>query len=184
MEIGNKPLKMGWKYGIGFALFSAIIYTLLLLFFNSVSNNIDYSVSEMLIQGAIFGLLFVIIFPLVMKLFGKKLSNSDTLKIIPVLESDEEIEIHGPANMFRGIEGVGGKLFLTNKNIIFKSHKINIQTGQTAFDYNDIKGIETLKTLNLINNRLRITTVDDNSHVFVVNERDLWLKHLQERIEL
>lgn len=184
MEIGNKPLKMGWKFGIGYAFFTAILYTLILWIFNSLSNNIDYSVSEMLVQGALFGIIFALVFPLVMNKLGKKLSNSDTLNIIPELESDEEIEIHGPANMFRGIEGVGGKLFLTNKHMIFKSHKINIQTGQTAIDYNDIKGIETLKTLNLINNRLKINTVDDKSHVFVVNERDLWLKHLQERIDL
>ncbi len=183
MEIGNKPMKMGWKFGIGYAFFTAILYTLILWVFNSLSNNIDYSVSEMLVQGALFGIIFALVFPLVMNKLGKKLSNSDTLKIIPELESDEEIEIYGPANMFRGIEGVGGKLFLTNKHMIFKSHKINIQTGQTAIDYNNIKEIETLKTLNLINNRLKIITVDDKSHVFVVNERDLWLKHLKERID-
>ena len=38
----------------------------------------------------------------------------------------ENIEIEGPANLFRGMEGVGGKLFLTNKKVAFKSHKINI----------------------------------------------------------
>lgn len=184
MEIGNKPMKMGWKFGIGYALFTAIIYTLILWAFNSLSNNIDYSVSEMLVQGALFGIIFAVVFPLVMNKLGKRLSNSDTLNIMPNLETDEQVEIKGPANMFRGIEGVGGKLFLTNKHMIFKSHKINIQTGQISIDYNDITGIETLKTLNLFNNRLRITTVDDKSHVFVVNERDLWLKHLQERVNL
>jgi len=36
------------------------------------------------------------------------------------------------------MEGVGGKLFLTNKKLIFKSHKINVQKGQTSIEYHNI----------------------------------------------
>lgn len=182
MEIGTKPMNMGWKFVIGFSIFTAIIYTLLLWVFNSLSNNIDYTIPEMLVQGAIFGLIFAIGFPFIMKKLGKRMTNSNRPQITPELGSDEQVEIEGPANMFRGIEGVGGKLFFTNKNVIFKSHKINIQTGQTTIDYADINTIQKLKTMRFIENKMRIETKDGKTHDFVVNERDLWVEKLKERM--
>ena len=182
MEIGNKSMHMGWKFIIGYAVFTGVLYTLILWMFNSLSNVIDYSLTEILVQGAIFGLIFALIFPFVLNKLGKRLSNSEKYKIIPELDNDEHIEIYGPANIFRGIEGVGGKLFLTNKNVIFKSHKINIQTGQTKMDYADIHTIHKLKTLGFIENKMRIETKDGKTHDFVVNERDLWVEKLEERM--
>lgn len=51
---------------------------------------------------------------------------------------NEIIVKEGPANATRGMEGVGGKLYLTNQRLIFESHAINFQTGTTEINITDI----------------------------------------------
>lgn len=36
-----------------------------------------------------------------------------------------------PANYFRGIEAVGGKIYFYEDRLVFKSHLFNIQRGET-----------------------------------------------------
>lgn len=181
MEIGNKMIKMNWKYRALFAIATAMLYTFLLWTFDYFSDEKLYSMNNLIFQGVFFGIFFGIGFPYVSQKFGEKLTKN--VKIKPELDVDEQIEIEGPANLFRGIEGVGGKIFLTNKKMIFKSHKINIQSGQTDIDYADIKEIVKRKTAKLIDNGIRITTNDKIEYDFVVNERDLWIEKINDRIK-
>ena len=183
MEIGNKMIKMSWKYRIIFAIGTAILYTLLLWTFDYFSNEKLYSLNSLIFQGVFFGIFFGIGFPYINEKLAGKFSNKMGIKIKPELELNEEIEIEGPANLFRGIEGVGGKIFLTNKKLIFKSHKINIQKGQTDIEYSTIKEIVKRKTAKLIDNGIRIITDDGKEFDFVVNERDLWFEKINERIK-
>jgi hypothetical protein len=117
-----------------------------------------------------------------LKKFGNKFSSKLGKNIKPELTQNEEIEIEGPANIFRGIEGVGGKLFLTNKKVIFKSHKLNIQKGQTDINYENIAELIKRKTAKLIENAIRIKTNDGKEFDFVVNEREKWIEKLNEKI--
>ena len=65
--------------------------------------------------------------------------------------------------------------------MIFKSHKINIQKGQTDIEYSTIKEIVKRKTAKLIDNGIRIITDDGKEFDFVVNERDLWFDKITVR---
>lgn len=49
------------------------------------------------------------------------------------LEKDEKIVRRNRANHIKPLEGVGGKLFLTNFRLIFKSHFFNIQACVNQF---------------------------------------------------
>ena len=44
------------------------------------------------------------------------------------------------ANLLKGIEAVGGKLYLTNQCLIFESHKFNMQSNITEINLSDIRG--------------------------------------------
>ena len=156
MEIGNKMIKIYWKYRLIFAIGTAMFYTFLLLTFDYFSEVILYSINILIFQGLSFGIFFGIGFPYVSEQFAGKFSKKMGMKIKPELELNEEIEIEGPANLFRVIEGVGGKIFLNNKKVIFKSHKINIQKGQTDIEYSTIKEIVKRKTAKLIDNGIII----------------------------
>ena len=54
----------------------------------------------------------------------------------------------------------GGKLFLTNKRLIFKAHKYNLQTGETSIDLQKINSIQERKPARLVDNGLRIETTE------------------------
>jgi len=45
------------------------------------------------------------------------------------LKEGETIIKEGLGNLQRGIETVGGKLYLTNRRLIFEAHSFNIQSG-------------------------------------------------------
>lgn len=183
MKIGNKMTKMNWKYRIIFAIGTAILHVFLLWTFDYFSEQKLYSINSLIFQGVLFGIFFGIGFPYVNEKLAGKFSNKMGLKNKPVLEPNEGIEIEGPANLFRGIEGVGGKIFLTNKKLIFKSHKINIQKGQTDIEYSTIQKIVKRKTAKLIDNGIRIKTNNGKEYDFVVNERDLWFEKINQRIK-
>jgi hypothetical protein len=182
MEIGNNITKMNLKLRVIFALLTGVSYTLMLWLFDYFSDDNLYSIGNLIFQGVGFGLLFGIGFPYINEKLAGKFSNKVGMKIKPELELNEEIEIEGPANLFRGIEGVGGKIFLTNKKLIFKSHKINIQKGQTDIDYAIIKGLVKRKTAKLIKNGIRIISQKGKEYDFVVNEGDLWFEKITERM--
>jgi hypothetical protein len=101
---------------------------------------------------------------------------------LPNLEPNEEIEISGPANLFRGVEGVGGRLYFTNQKLIFNSHKINLQSGQTNIDYSEIVSVEKRKTGFIVNNGIRVIIRAGKSYDFVVNNREEWLFEFEKRV--
>ncbi len=183
MEIGNKMIKMSWKFRIIFAIVTAIGYSFLLWAFDYFSDEKTYSINSLIFQGIFFGIFFGIGFPYVSEKFARNFSKKMGIKIKPEIELNEVIEIEGPANLFRGIEGVGGKIFLTDKKLIFKSHKINIQSGQTNINYDEITEIIKRKTAKLIDNGIRIKTNQGNEFDFVVNEREKWIEKLNEKIK-
>ena len=68
------------------------------------------------------------------------------------LEQNEELIKKGSANFQKGIEAVGGKLYLTNQRLIFEAHAINFQGGTTIIHLSNIVSIEKIwtKFLNLV----------------------------------
>ena len=91
-----------------------------------------------------------------------------------------EIEIkEGGANLQKNIETVGGKLHLTNQRLIFKSHKINIQTGITEIQLADIESIKKCWTkflgfIPIMPNSLAVNTIDGKVFSFVLFGRSSW----------
>ena len=126
-----------------------------------------YSWQSIAFQGVFFGAAMVFLFPF---LFGKLAKNLGK-SIYPDLGESEMVETEGPANLFRGAEAVGGKLFLTNERLIFKSHKLNFNTGQLDFTYEEISDISSRKTARLVDNGLRLRLVDGREFDFVVPNR-------------
>jgi len=183
MEIGTKPNRVSWKYKFGSMIITGVLYSAILFAFDYFSNDKLYSTYSLIFQGVFFGIATGLGFPLITEKFGGKFTSKLGGNVTPVLSDTEEIEISGPANLFRGIEATGGKLFLTNKNVIFKSHTMNIQKGQTNIQYDNIKEILLRKTAKLIDNGIRITTKDGKNFDFVVNEREQWMQNLSKRIK-
>lgn len=93
---------------------------------------------------------------------------------------DETVVKEGLANMQRGIEAVGGKLYLTNQRLIFESHAFNIQRGATIIPLSSVMGVRKCwtKFLNLIPiapNGIAVSSTEGKKYRFVTWGRQEWI---------
>ncbi|KMZ42399.1 MULTISPECIES: GRAM domain-containing protein [Bacillales] len=75
------------------------------------------------------------------------------------------------ANLFRGREGVGGKLTITSERLYFQPHSHNNQTQPLELHLNDITAVEKWNTLFVIPNGMKIKMHNGQEHKFVVWKR-------------
>jgi len=136
------------------------------------SKNIIIAIITSLLTGLFAGLLFGLIIG-----WFKKSKFTDYASSI-ALDENESIKLYTPANHFKGLEGVGGILFLTNKRLYFKSHKINIQVHELTIPKENIKEAFKHKTLGIINNGLTVITSNGQKEKFVVEKVNEWIKEL------
>lgn len=83
----------------------------------------------------------------------------------------EEVLFKGAANLMKGIEAVGGNIEITDKRILFESHKFNIQSGATSILLEHISNYKLGNSLGLIPNRITIVTKKGIEYKFVVSKR-------------
>jgi len=97
--------------------------------------------------------------------------------------NDSEIIIKkGRANHLKQYEGVGGKLFLTNQRLFFKSHFVNVQTHEESIQLKDIVGVEA-KHSDFISRRLSIFLSNGTVEHFIVYKRGTWVEEIQKAIK-
>ncbi len=183
MEIGTKIPRLNWKLKIASALYMGLFFVSALCLTHYLIDRELQNISNYIFQGIFFGILGGLVFPYMLERYGKGIASSIGKNIQPTLTESEQVEVEGPANLFRGIEGVGGKIFLTNKKIVFRPHKLNIQKKQVEIEYQNIEEIVKRKTAKLLNNGIRIKMNDSRKFDFVVNEREVWIEKLHERIK-
>ena len=94
--------------------------------------------------------------------------------------AENEVLFKSGANAMKKLEGVGGTLYLTEKALFHKPHKINIQTDETSIPLDTIKRFETKDDFLIIRNMLMIITKDDEVFKFRVNKRKVWVNKLNE----
>jgi hypothetical protein len=92
------------------------------------------------------------------------------------LEQGEDLVHLGPANHLKGVESVGGKLFLTSRRLRFRSHKINIQTHDESYPLEDILSVEPARTLGILPNGFAVLLRDGRRERFVVFSRGRWIE--------
>ena len=161
-------IKISWKNRLFLLLTNGIIFTLILSLTHYFLDGEAINWYKMGLQSIFFGTFMAVVFPF---LFGQLANNLGNI-IYPDLDEAEKVEMEGPANLFRGVEAVGGKLFLTNDRVIFKSHKLNINTGQSDISYDIISEVSPRRTGKLVDNGLRLTLVDGREYDFVVSNRE------------
>jgi hypothetical protein len=154
------------------ALFFGLPWTLIMTIVNSLMKG-GFTIN-ILITTAIGGLIAGLAFSIVINYLTNRLYK----KTIVEMSEDEKLIKEGGANHFKGKEGVGGKLVLTDKRLIFKSHKLNIQNHQDNFDLQKIVKAEGTKTLGILNNGLSIELTNKDTHKFVVDEPNEWVSEI------
>ena len=168
------------KAGIIFGTVMTAFFFLQTLFTsdNLGAKNILISLIVAVFCGALAGILYA----WTVGKFGRSGWIDNQTRI--TTEPGESILFDTPANHFKGIEGVGGKLYLTNKRLVFKSHKINFQKHQLSINLSDIQKVDRYKPLGIANNGLLIKTADNKIEKFVVEKREAWMEQMCENNSL
>lgn len=97
------------------------------------------------------------------------------------LKQGEQIIRKSLANLQKGIEAVGGRLYLTNQRLVFEAHKMNIQGGNTEINLSDVQSSKKCWTkflgfIPLMPTSVAVYTNTGKEYRFVVWRRRAWRK--------
>jgi hypothetical protein len=90
----------------------------------------------------------------------------------------ETVLKHGGASHFKGIEAVGGRLFLTDQRLVFKSHRFNIQVHQESYPLADITAVEPRRGISIVGDGLAVVLSGGREERFVVFGRRDWITQI------
>ena len=105
----------------------------------------------------------------------------------PFLKNNKDIELRKnesiikkkAANHLVGNEFVGGKLYLTNQRVVFKSHKLNFNNHQISFELNDIQNVVKSQLFN----GMIIILKNGKEAPFVIWKRKKWINEITNLIQ-
>ena len=86
----------------------------------------------------------------------------------PAESANETILADVAANLWRGIEGVGGRLLITSKRIKFTPHAFNLQSIPLEVPFSDIANAVAVNTMYIIPNGMKVCTKSGVVYQFVV----------------
>jgi hypothetical protein len=131
------------------------------------------------IIGTIAGISAGLIFALILAIFEYIISRRFAF-VKQEMSKRLEILYDDSANRFKGKEAVGGWLFLTIEEIIFKPHGLNMQNQEAVIPLNTILEISKVNTLGIIPNGILIKTSENDVERFVVNNRKIWIQRIMQ----
>ena len=126
------------------------------------------------------GLMGGVFFGLAIAIFSNSQWVEDSSR--PEIPIDEQIIKDGPASHFKGFENVGGWLFLTDSRLIFKSHSFSFQNHELSIPLNEVVDAQSVLTMKLIPNGLKVEMRDGHSERFVVEGSREWSCQITEMI--
>lgn len=94
------------------------------------------------------------------------------------LREGEQVLKDGAANLQRGVETVGGRLYLTNQRLVFQPHRFNVQFQPAELELAGVRSVRPCwtKLLNLIPlapNSLSVVAAQEE-YRFVLFGRRAW----------
>lgn len=101
-----------------------------------------------------------------------------------VQHMDGKVLLHaGKANHLLNREMVGGKLYLFEDKLHFKSHAFNLQSHSMEWPLGSIYTVELFNMAGFIPTGLLVTTHAGTREKFVVNGRKFWKQKIEEAIK-
>jgi hypothetical protein len=88
------------------------------------------------------------------------------------LKENETILEDVAANLYRGIEGVGGRMKITDRRVIFEPHAFNLQTQAAEIPLEQISEIRKYNNLGFIPNGILFKLKSGIQYKFVVWGRE------------
>jgi len=109
------------------------------------------------------------------------LRNKMVASIVVDVGKNEAVLRASGANHIVAKEGVGGKLVLTDRRLIFVSHKFNVQNHRFETSIDEVLAAEPIKFWKLFDTGLLLELKKGEQHKFVVNSPAEWITSIRER---
>ncbi|MBI2388416.1 MAG: hypothetical protein HYV09_02260 [Deltaproteobacteria bacterium] len=151
------------------AVFGVVLGGVVLIASGDVGRAIVVAIGT----GAVFGGLLA---------FVRRLNSSgalDDAEAASVLDEGEQLLHVGVANHFKGIESVGGRLYLTTQRLRFRSHRVNIRVHDEWYPLESVVRVEAARTLGIIPNGLRVHLAGGAVERFVVEGNAAWAERIE-----
>lgn len=133
--------------------------------------------------AAIGGVMCGVLFAVAIAAFGARAADSGASDAALFgTDGGETLVRSGLANHFKGMESVGGKLYLTDHRLRFVSHKLNVQRHDESYPLREITRVEKTRTLGIVPNGLRITLRSGARERFVLYDRNAWVAAVEQAI--
>jgi hypothetical protein len=97
----------------------------------------------------------------------------------PQNEAEELIDKFA-ANLMRGVEGVGGRMILTNQRILFETHEINLQTTPLAIPLSAIQSVVPSNIVGIVPTGITIRCSSGEEYRFVVWGRERIISKIED----
>ena len=96
------------------------------------------------------------------------------------LVEDEVVVKEGKENLMKGINSVGGKLYLTNLRLVFESHGFAQSKTATIIDLSSISSVQEcwpriFGIIPLFPNGIAINTTQGQEHRLALGKRGTWI---------
>jgi len=92
-------------------------------------------------------------------------------------------EMHVPANLFRGPEGVGGHLTVTDTRVFFNPHSLNVQKDELNIGMDEIEYARERKTWKIIPNGMLLRLKSGQEYKFVLNNRKRIIEFINKKVQ-
>ena len=101
------------------------------------------------------------------------------------LEPGESVLKQGRANLQHGAETAGGRLFLTDRRLLFEAHIFNAQRGGDEIQLSQISEMEPAWTkffgvIPVVPSTLSVRTEGGTEHNLVVRRRRTWMRAIED----
>jgi hypothetical protein len=149
-------------------IFAGVPFGLLMGLFFTLRYGSSFGCASGLAVGVLFGLTLASFVTWQSARFSRQAAALD----------GERIRHQGPANHFRGWEGVGGWLYLTDGRLLFRSHGFNVQRHELSMPLAEVADVQACSTAWVIPNGLRVVTANGDERFVVEGRRD-WVEQIR-----
>ena len=95
------------------------------------------------------------------------------------LRNNESIIKQGSANHWQGWEAAGGRLFLTDQRLVFKSHRFNVQRHEISIELGEVAFVKARNNFLLVPNGMSIFLRNGHEERFVIWGRKDWINKIR-----
>lgn len=175
MKIGGDTVELSKQYRVYLGVIMGVSYALVHCLFRLLSKE-PINPIQVVFQVAFFSLFWYFVF------FRLKLKIRE--KSIVDVMGHQEVSFYGVAHQIVNTSGIMGVLYAREKQLIFTPETTNFVESPLTIDFENIVQVDVYKSMWLFEFGILIRTKENRTFKFRVNEPQIWVAAIQNKIIL